>query len=166
MVFSPAEVYFEGLLDIATKRGLKTLVVINEDTLFPKAAAIGTATLAKRKGLQLVFRDAGVVQMRQCKIPLESPRPFADLSHVGENHLDDAVVGDEFPWLRDFGRRCSGLDPRPHKGNVGSRRSFLITSAAYRKQLSARVNRRVAHYKLLGSRRFPHDAPGLALGFL
>src|SRR5207248_4306894 len=50
--------YFEGLLDIATKRGLKTLAVINEDTLFPKAAAIGTATLAKRKGLQLVLQEA------------------------------------------------------------------------------------------------------------
>jgi branched-chain amino acid transport system substrate-binding protein len=58
MVFSPAEVYFEGLLDIATKRGLKTLSVINEDTLFPKAAAIGTATLAKKHGLQLVLQEA------------------------------------------------------------------------------------------------------------
>src|SRR3989454_12568923 len=39
MVLSPAEVYFDGLTDIATKRGLKTVAVVNEDTLFSKAAA-------------------------------------------------------------------------------------------------------------------------------
>src|SRR5882672_8534345 len=38
MVVSPAEVYLEGLIDIAAKRSLKTVVVINEDTLFSKAA--------------------------------------------------------------------------------------------------------------------------------
>src|SRR5262249_13322169 len=39
MILSPAELYFDGLTDIATKRGLKTVAVINEDTLFSKAAA-------------------------------------------------------------------------------------------------------------------------------
>src|SRR5204863_5675032 len=53
MVISPAEVYLEGLLDIAAKRGLKTVAVINEDTLFSKAAAAGATDLAKKKGLQV-----------------------------------------------------------------------------------------------------------------
>src|SRR5262252_11230007 len=48
MVISPAEVYLEGLIDIAAKRGLKTVAIVNEDTLFPKTAAVGTAELAKR----------------------------------------------------------------------------------------------------------------------
>ena len=39
MVISPAEVYLEGLLDTGVKRGLKTVAVVNEDTLFSKAAA-------------------------------------------------------------------------------------------------------------------------------
>src|SRR5436190_11934362 len=34
MVISPAEAYLEGLVDMAAKRGLKTVAVINEDTLF------------------------------------------------------------------------------------------------------------------------------------
>src|SRR5947207_11065834 len=42
MVVSPAEIYLEGLVDMAAKRGLKTVAVINEDTLFSKAAAAGT----------------------------------------------------------------------------------------------------------------------------
>jgi branched-chain amino acid transport system substrate-binding protein len=58
MVLSPAEVYLEGLLDMAAKRGLKTVAVINEDTLFPKASAQGTVELAKRKGLQVVLAEA------------------------------------------------------------------------------------------------------------
>ena len=40
---------------MAAKRGLRTLAVINEDTLFPRAVAQGTLELAKKKGLQVVF---------------------------------------------------------------------------------------------------------------
>jgi len=58
MVISPAEVYLEGLLDMAAKRALKTVAVVNEDTLFSKAAASGAVELAKKKGLQVVFTEA------------------------------------------------------------------------------------------------------------
>jgi branched-chain amino acid transport system substrate-binding protein len=58
MVISPAEVYLEGLVDMAAKRGLKTVAVVNEDTLFSKAAAAGAVDLAKKKGLQVVFTEA------------------------------------------------------------------------------------------------------------
>src|SRR5262245_25138593 len=58
MVISPAEVYLEGLVDIAAKRGLKTIAIVNEDTLFPKTAAVGTAGLAKKKGLPIVLQEA------------------------------------------------------------------------------------------------------------
>jgi branched-chain amino acid transport system substrate-binding protein len=58
MVQSPAEVYLEGLIDLAARRGLKTVAIINEDTLFPKATVQGTIDLAKQKGLQVVFVEA------------------------------------------------------------------------------------------------------------
>ncbi len=58
MVLSPAETWFEGLIDMAVKRGLKTVAVINEDTLFPKASAQGTIELAKKKGLQVLLAEA------------------------------------------------------------------------------------------------------------
>jgi len=58
MVISPAEVYLEGLLDTGVKRGLKTVAVVNEDTLFSKAAASGAEEVAKKKGLQVVFKEA------------------------------------------------------------------------------------------------------------
>jgi branched-chain amino acid transport system substrate-binding protein len=58
MVHSAAEVYLEGLIDIAAKRGLKTVAVLNEDTLFPKATAQGTLEVAKSKGLQVVLAES------------------------------------------------------------------------------------------------------------
>jgi len=58
MVTSPAEVYLEGLIDIAAKLGLKTVAVLSEDTLFPRATAQGTVELAKKKGLQVVLAEA------------------------------------------------------------------------------------------------------------
>jgi branched-chain amino acid transport system substrate-binding protein len=54
MVISPAEVYLEGLMDMAARRGLKTIAVVNEDTLFTKTAADATAELTKKRGLQVV----------------------------------------------------------------------------------------------------------------
>jgi len=58
MVQSAAEVYLEGLIDVAAKQGLKTVAIVNEDTLFPKATVQGTIELAKKKGLQVVFVEA------------------------------------------------------------------------------------------------------------
>ncbi len=58
MVISPAEVYLEGLVDMAAKRGLKTIAVVNEDTLFTKTAAVATAELAKKRGMQVVFQES------------------------------------------------------------------------------------------------------------
>lgn len=58
MLLSPAEAYLEGLIDIASKRGLKTVAVLYEDTLFPKAIAQGTIELAKKRGMQVVVAEA------------------------------------------------------------------------------------------------------------
>src|SRR5204862_6600323 len=57
MVISPAEAYLEGLVDMAAKRGLKTIAIVNEDTLFAKAAGDGAAELANKRGMQVVFRE-------------------------------------------------------------------------------------------------------------
>ncbi len=50
--------FLEGLIDMAATRGLKTVAIVNEDTLFPKASAAGTAEIAKKKGMQVVLQEA------------------------------------------------------------------------------------------------------------
>jgi branched-chain amino acid transport system substrate-binding protein len=58
MVLSPASSYLEGLIDIASKRGLKTLAILYEDTLFPKAIANGTIEFAKKRGMHVVVAES------------------------------------------------------------------------------------------------------------
>lgn len=58
MVIPPAQAFFEGLIDLTAKKGLKTVAIINEDTIFSKATAKATMELAKKKGLELVFTEA------------------------------------------------------------------------------------------------------------
>jgi branched-chain amino acid transport system substrate-binding protein len=58
MVSSPSEVYLEGFIDIAAKRGLKTVALIHEDTLFPTAAVQGALELAKKRGQSIVLVEA------------------------------------------------------------------------------------------------------------
>jgi ABC-type branched-subunit amino acid transport system substrate-binding protein len=43
MVYSPAEVYLEGFVELVARHGLKTIALIGEDSLFPQAAVKGIA---------------------------------------------------------------------------------------------------------------------------
>jgi branched-chain amino acid transport system substrate-binding protein len=58
MVLAPAEQYLEGLIEIGAAKGLKTVAILNEDSLFPRATAQGTMVLAKKKGMQVVLQEA------------------------------------------------------------------------------------------------------------
>ena len=57
-VLPPAESWLEGLLDLAAKKGLKTVALINVDDVFGRPATQAAIELAKKKGLQVVFVDA------------------------------------------------------------------------------------------------------------
>src|SRR5262247_533211 len=92
MVVSPAEVYLDGLIDMAAKRGLKTVAVINEDTLFPKASAAGAAEQAKKRGMQVVLLEAypkGNTDFSALLVKLKAANP--DVLVAG-TYFDDAVA--------------------------------------------------------------------------
>ncbi|OGA18863.1 MAG: hypothetical protein A3I63_09420 [Betaproteobacteria bacterium RIFCSPLOWO2_02_FULL_66_14] len=92
MVLSPAETYLEGLLDLAAKRGLKTVAVIHEDTLFPKAAAAGVVEIAKRKGLTVVLNEAypkGTTDFAPLLTKVRTANPDV---LAGGTYFDDAVA--------------------------------------------------------------------------
>jgi branched-chain amino acid transport system substrate-binding protein len=92
MVISPAEVYLEGLVDIAAKRGLKTIAIINEDTLFPKTSAQGTAELAKKAGLQVVFTEAYPKGNQDFSALLTKLRALNPDVLAAATYFDDAVA--------------------------------------------------------------------------
>jgi branched-chain amino acid transport system substrate-binding protein len=92
MVQSPAEVYHEGLIDIAVKRELKTIAVLSEDTIFPQATAQGTLELAKKRGLKVVFAESypkGTVDFRPILGRLRAANPDVV---AAATYFDDAVA--------------------------------------------------------------------------
>ena len=92
MVQSAAEVYLEGLIDMAAKRGLKTVALINEDTLFPKATVEGTKELAKQKGLQVVFVEGYPKGNTDFSAILTKIRTANPDVLGGATYFDDAVA--------------------------------------------------------------------------
>jgi branched-chain amino acid transport system substrate-binding protein len=89
---SPAEVYLEGLIDIAAKRGLKTVAILNEDTIFPKASAQGTVELAKKRGLQVVVAESyakGTTDFRPILAKVRAANPDVI---AAATYFDDAVA--------------------------------------------------------------------------
>ena len=92
MVITPAENYLDGLIDMAAKRGLKTVAIINEDTLFPKASAAGTAEAAKKRGMQVVLQEAypkGNIDFSALLVKIKAANP--DVIAAG-TYFDDAVA--------------------------------------------------------------------------
>lgn len=92
MVISPAEVYLEGLIDMAAKRGLKTVAIVNEDTLFAKTAADGAAELAKKKGLQVVLKEAYPKGNTDFSAVLTKIKALNPDVVAGSTYFDDAVA--------------------------------------------------------------------------
>ncbi len=92
MVISPAEFYLEGLVDMGAKRGLKTIAIVNEDTLFPKATVVGTEELAKKRGLQVILREAypkGNTDFSALLVKIKAVNP--DII-AAATYFDDAVA--------------------------------------------------------------------------
>jgi branched-chain amino acid transport system substrate-binding protein len=92
MLLSPAAGYLEGLIDIAVKRGLKTIVVIYEDTLFPKGVAQGAAQLAKKRGLQLVALEGYPRGTKDFKVILNKFKAANPDVFAAAGYYDDAVA--------------------------------------------------------------------------
>ena len=57
MVLPPAELFLAGLIDMGSRNGLKTVAIIQEDSLFPKAAGKGAVELAKKQGMNVVLHE-------------------------------------------------------------------------------------------------------------
>jgi branched-chain amino acid transport system substrate-binding protein len=92
MTVSPSEVYLEGVIDMAAKRGLKTLAIVNEDTLFAKASASGAAEIAKKKGMQVVFQEAYPKGFTDFSALLTKVRAANPDVLAAATYFDDAVA--------------------------------------------------------------------------
>ena len=92
MLLSPAEVYLEGIVDLAAKRGLKTLAVVHEDTIFPKAITQGAIDLAKRRGLTVALIEAYPKQTTDFTSILSRVKAANPDVLAAATYFDDAVA--------------------------------------------------------------------------
>ncbi|MBI4591590.1 MAG: amino acid ABC transporter substrate-binding protein [Candidatus Rokubacteria bacterium] len=157
MTISPAEVYLEGLVDLAVERGLKTIAVINEDTLFSKAAAKGTIELAKKKGVQVVFHEAypkGTTDFSALLIKIKSLNP--DVIAAG-SYFDDAVATTRQMKELDVNPRMYGVtvggDLPEFYQLLGKTAEFVYGSSQWEKSLPyPGIKEFVANYEKMWNR--------------
>jgi len=91
-VLPPAETRQEGLIDLAAKKGLKSVAVINADDLSRRAGAQGTIELAKNKGLQVVFAEAYPPGSTDFSAILTKVRTANPDVLAGSTRFEDAVA--------------------------------------------------------------------------
>ena len=90
---SPAEVYLEGLIDLAAKKGLKTVALIDRDLGNVRATIPSAIDLAKKKGLRVAFVDAFPPETTDFSTILTRVRAAnPDVLGVVTNTLEDGVA--------------------------------------------------------------------------
>ena len=112
MVTSPAEVYLEGLLDMAAKRGLKTVAILHEDTLFPKAIAQGTIDVAKRRGMNVVVVEAYPAKTKDFGAMVDKVKSVNPDVVAAATYFDDSIA-----IIRQL--KTAGVNPRMYAVTVG-----------------------------------------------
>jgi branched-chain amino acid transport system substrate-binding protein len=139
MVFSPGEVYLEGLIDMAAKRGLKTAALIYEDTLFPQGMARGTLELAKKHGLSVVLLEAYPPRTTDFSAVLTRVRRANPDVLAAGTYFDDAVAITRQLRMQDvnpkmFAVTVGGNFPRFHQV-LGHDAEFVYGSSQWEAEL-------------------------------
>ena len=164
MTISPAEVYVEGVIDLAAERGLKTVAVINEDTSFARAAAAGSVDLAKRKGMRVLFHDAypkGTTDFSGLLIRIKAVNPDVI---VGGSYFDDAVATTRQMKELDVNPKMFGVtvggDVPDFGTQLGKLAEYVYGSTQWSDDVRyPGVKEFVANYKKMFKRDFSYHAP-------
>lgn len=91
-VYSLAQRYFIGFIDLVARNGLQSIAIINDDTLFTKDAAEGAYQWSKRLGMQVLMRrtfsDAKTAYPEIIKrLEVLQPEAVVLVSYPQEGHL-------------------------------------------------------------------------------
>jgi branched-chain amino acid transport system substrate-binding protein len=108
-VLPPAEARLEGLIDLAARKGLKSVAVINSPDLTGRARAQGTIDLAKNKGLQVVFAEAYLPGTTDFSAILTKVRAANPDVLAGSTRFEDAVAITRHMKALDVNPRMHGL---------------------------------------------------------
>jgi branched-chain amino acid transport system substrate-binding protein len=82
-----------GVLDTAARNGLRTVAILNQDALLPKAVAKGTSEVANKKGLEVISSETypdGTADFAATLKKLKAAKP--DVLVAASVRLDDLVA--------------------------------------------------------------------------
>jgi branched-chain amino acid transport system substrate-binding protein len=91
-VITPASHYLDGALDFMEEAGLKTFVVVGEDSAFPAALLAGLEDVADERGFELVYSELYPVGTRDFSAiigKIEEAQPDAIM---GGTYAEDAIA--------------------------------------------------------------------------
>ncbi len=91
-VYSVAESYFYGVIDLAKKSGYQTIAIVNEDTVFPKATAAGTAEYARKQGMRIVFQEQYPTKVTDLSSLITKVKAAKPEVLVGGSYQPDSVL--------------------------------------------------------------------------
>ena len=93
MVLAPIDSAAAGVVDLAARNGLRTVAILNQDALLPKAVASGTSQVAKKQGLEVVSSETypdGTTDFSATLKRLKAVNP--DVLVAASARLDDLVA--------------------------------------------------------------------------
>ena len=91
-VYSIAESYFYGVLDLAMKNNLTKVAIVNEDTVFPNATAAGSAAYVRQKGMQLAYQEKYPAKATDVSSMLTKVKAAAPQVLVGGSYEPDSML--------------------------------------------------------------------------
>jgi len=91
-VYTPAPAYFEGMIEILAKEGIKTMAVVNEDSLFPKSTVKGAIEMAEKQGIKIVFREEYPVKATDVSSLLLKAKAANPDVLLGGSYLPDSLL--------------------------------------------------------------------------
>jgi branched-chain amino acid transport system substrate-binding protein len=103
-IYSPAKDYFDGALDLAKEKGLKTLALIYADSVFPIGTAKGVKEKAADYGLRIVYEE---------KYPRKTSDVSAQLSKIKALNPDMVLSAGYLPDAVLITRQMKELDVNP-----------------------------------------------------
>lgn len=93
-IYSPAEFYFDGTVELMVKNGVTRVAVLSEATLFAKEAAEGAIKKLRLKGVEVVFREdypRGATDLSPLLSKIKAIRPPVE-AIIGGAYLPDSVL--------------------------------------------------------------------------
>ncbi|GIW10653.1 MAG: branched-chain amino acid ABC transporter substrate-binding protein [Dehalococcoidia bacterium] len=167
-IYSVAETYFNGLIELAAKQGYKTVAIIFEDTVFPRATAQGAAEEVKKRGMQVVFMESYPARVSDVSALLSKIKPLNPDVILGGSYLPDSVLITRQAKELDINPKIWGFSvgtATPDYGqNLGRDANYIFGPSMWEPQLKTKDNQAFfeAYMKKWNAEPDYHSATGYA----